>query len=126
MKSCPLSLLVLSLGVALAASGCVMPDQMSQIQKDLTDVRQQLREVRTDQDATVRKLEALESKPQQDENSIGRAEFADLSSQLDRVERCRACSWRSQRAVRWSANAPGNGMPGRSELRRNVEVRSRR
>jgi len=87
MKSRPLSMVVLSVGVALAAYGCVMPDQMNQIQKDLTDVRQQLREVRTDQDATVRKLEAIESKPQQDDNSIGRAEFADLSSQLDRVER---------------------------------------
>ena len=43
----------------LLAAGCVMPDQVSQMQNDLADVRRQLGEVRQSQDESARRLTEL-------------------------------------------------------------------
>ena len=46
----------------LSGMGCVMPDQLSQIQKDVADVRQELRRVQQDQEEALARLEALENR----------------------------------------------------------------
>lgn len=71
--------------LALLASGCVMPDQMAQLQKDVADVRQQLRRVQQDQDETIRKLDDMETRAANDESRVTRADFADLKVQVDQV-----------------------------------------
>jgi len=72
--------------LALAATGCVMPDQMSQLQKDVADVRQQLDRVEREQAELRQALDtAATAKPQ--EPAVGHAEFADLSFRVDQLAR---------------------------------------
>jgi len=78
---------LLGLGSLLVAGGCVMPDQLSQIQKDLADVRQQLRRVQTEQTQTTRKLEDLEAQAAEPSTRVDRAEIADLSLRVDQLTR---------------------------------------
>ena len=51
----------------LVSAGCVMPDQVSQMQKDLADVRRQVGEVRQSQDESTRRLTELEARRGGDE-----------------------------------------------------------
>lgn len=78
---------LLGLGTLLIAGACVMPDQLSQIQKDLADVRQQLRRVQTDQTQTTRKLEDLEAQAAEQSTRVDRAEIADLALRVDQLAR---------------------------------------
>jgi tol-pal system protein YbgF len=74
--------------VLLAAStACVMPDQLSQIQKDMADVRQQLREVQQDQAGISTRLDQLQDAASADQERITRAELADLAVRVDQVGR---------------------------------------
>ena len=68
--------------LTLAATGCVMPDQVSRMQKDLADVRQQLRQVQSDQSQSLRKLEELESRVSSSDDRVTRADFADLDVRI--------------------------------------------
>ena len=75
--------------VPLLASlaGCVMPDQLSQIQKDLADVRQQMNQLRSEQAEALRKLAEVEAQPEPDEDAVSRTEMADVGVRIDRVAR---------------------------------------
>jgi len=76
----PLALVAL---VATAA-GCVMPDQISKIQRDLGDVQQDLREVRRSQDEAEARMTSLEDKLQDDARAgLTRTEFADLKLRIE-------------------------------------------
>ncbi len=82
-----------TLVVALAAlsglsvtTGCVMPDQVSQLQRDVADVRDEMRGVREEQVATSERLERLENRLGSS-NSIEREEFADMRADLDQIAR---------------------------------------
>ena len=75
-------------GLVLIGSGCVMPDQLSQMEKDLADVRQELREIHDDQRAALTRmaeLETLANQPQ--DEAVSRDDLADLSIQIDQVAR---------------------------------------
>jgi len=72
---------------ALCSTGCVMPDQVSKMQKDLADVQEQLRRIEQDQSATRDTLEQLEAQASRREGQVTRAEFADLAFRLDQVAR---------------------------------------
>ena len=63
-------LLLLACCVPLSVSlwGCVMPDQFSQIEKDLADVRQQMSQLRREQAEALRKLAEMEARPADDED----------------------------------------------------------
>ena len=78
--------LVAALSVALAASGCIMPDQLAQYQKDVADVQQSLATVSKSQSELDKRLGALEGKSG-DDDTVKRAEIADLKAQLDTVVR---------------------------------------
>jgi len=78
--------LVAALSVALAASGCIMPDQLAQYQKDVADVQQSLATLSKSQSELDKRLAALEGKSGNDD-TVKRAEIADLKAQLDTVVR---------------------------------------
>jgi len=77
---------VAALSVALIASGCIMPDQLAQYQKDVADVQQSLATVSKSQAELDKRLAALEGKSG-DDDTVKRAEIADLKAQLDTVVR---------------------------------------
>ena len=66
--------------------GCVMPDQLSQIQKDLADVRHELREIQREQAEVLQKLAEVEA-PRADPDPVTRAEMADVTLSLQQVSR---------------------------------------
>lgn len=72
---------------ALCSTGCVMPDQVSKMQKDLADVQEQLRRIERDQSQTRDMLERLETQASRQEGQVTRAEVADLAFRLDQVAR---------------------------------------
>ena len=81
---------ILAVGVtalALTLLGCAMPDQISQIQKDLYDVQQDLREVRRGQDESQTRLAKLETRLEDDGEGISRKEFADLKLGIEDTTR---------------------------------------
>jgi tol-pal system protein YbgF len=70
---------VCAVALLLAVStACVMPDQVSQIQKDVADVRQQLRQVQQDQARTQESLDQLASQVASDEDRLTRSDLADI------------------------------------------------
>ena len=79
----PLALALAALG--LAAAGCVMPDKVSAIQKDLAEVRAEMQKVRQDQAAAAARLEAIEAKPSGQGELATRADVADLSVNVNEL-----------------------------------------
>jgi tol-pal system protein YbgF len=78
----------MSCGLLLAAcSACVMPDQLSQIQKDLADVRQQLRNVQDDQSDLSAAVRDLRAEAADNDEQVTRADLADLAVRLDQISR---------------------------------------
>jgi len=75
-----------ALPLLLAMTGCVMPDQMAQFQKDVTDVQQSLATVSKSQADMAKRLAALEAKTGGDD-TVKRAEIADLKARLDTIVR---------------------------------------
>jgi tol-pal system protein YbgF len=75
-----------ALPVLLATAGCVMPDQLTQIQKDVADVQQSLAAVSKSQSDISAKVTALE-KQVGSGDTVKRTEIADLKARLDDVVR---------------------------------------
>jgi tol-pal system protein YbgF len=76
---------------AAAATGCVMPDQLAQVQKDVADVQQHMRQLRDEQRDAIARLEAFEAsrrdEASRDDGRVSREEIADLQLSIDRVSR---------------------------------------
>jgi tol-pal system protein YbgF len=81
--------------IALAmvtSAACVMPDQVSQLQKDVADVQQQLTEMERDQKAAIERMEELAAEASREETPeavVTRAEIADVQMRLDEIDRDR-------------------------------------
>jgi tol-pal system protein YbgF len=81
--------------IALAmvtTAACVMPDQVSQLQKDVADVQQQLTQMERDQKAALERMEELAaeaSRVETPEAVVTRAEIADVQMRLDEIDRDR-------------------------------------
>lgn len=75
-----------ALPLLLATAGCVMPDQLAEFQKDVTDVQRSLVTVSNSQADMQKRLAALEAKTGGDD-TVKRAEIADLKAQLDTIVR---------------------------------------
>ena len=77
-----------ALGLALAApvlaglTGCVMPDQVSAIQKDVASIRTDLQQVRRDQADASKRLEALETRPKVEGDQATKADMADVTTSI--------------------------------------------
>ena len=75
-----------ALPLLLATTGCIMPDQLAQYQKDVTDVQQSLATVSKSQSDITKRLDALEKKAGGDD-TVKRAEIADMKARLDTIVR---------------------------------------
>ena len=75
-----------ALGLTVAASGCIMPDQLAQFQKDVTDVQTSLATVSKSQAELSKRIAALESQTDADD-TVKRSEIADLKARLDTIVR---------------------------------------
>jgi tol-pal system protein YbgF len=69
-----------------ALTGCVMPDQVARLQKDVADVQQQLSGVAKSQSELQAKLAGLESQVG-DGDVVKRSEIADLKVEMDALVR---------------------------------------
>ena len=85
------SIAAAGLALAAVATSCVMPDQLSQVQKDMADVQQRMRQLQNDQREAVARLAQSEatqrSEPQRDADPVTREEVADLILRIDGVKR---------------------------------------
>ncbi len=73
--------------LALFGIGCVMPDQVSQMQKDLADVQQQLAAIQQDQDEARQLMSDLRQTSRGGEERVSRADIADLDLRIDQTAR---------------------------------------
>ena len=79
--------IALAMLVPLAGTvGCVMPDQVAEMQKDVADVQAQLTGVAKSQKAIDEKLAALEAKVGSGD-TVKRSDIADLQARIDEVVR---------------------------------------
>jgi tol-pal system protein YbgF len=83
MRSAALGGLALA-AMLVASQGCVTPDQMARIQKDVADVRQKLNEIAKDQQAQREQLAAIETRLS-GEDTVKRSEVADLKLRFEEV-----------------------------------------
>ncbi|MBD3869248.1 MAG: tetratricopeptide repeat protein [Acidobacteria bacterium] len=83
MNRIPLRL-VLSAAIVLAlgSTGCVLPDHIGSLQKDISDVRSRIDQIETDQQASIQRLEALVREMDEGEDAPTRADFADLKLEI--------------------------------------------
>lgn len=77
---------VAALPLLLAVSGCVMPDQLAQYQKDVADLQASVAAVSKAQSEQGKRLAAIESKSGGDD-TVKRSEIADLKAQQDTIVR---------------------------------------
>jgi tol-pal system protein YbgF len=74
------------LTLVLSATGCIMPDQLAEYQKDVTDVQNSLAAVSKSEAEMSKRLAALESKTGNGD-VVKRSEIADLKAKLDEIVR---------------------------------------
>jgi tol-pal system protein YbgF len=74
---------------AILASGCVMPDQVARLEKDMADVHQDLLKIRKEQSESRERLAGVESKLA-GQDAVKRTEFADLRVRVDEIVRQQA------------------------------------
>lgn len=67
--------------------GCIMPDDIKQIEKDVADVKAQLRVVQRSQEDVDRKLIELATGQEGDTDAVTRDELLDLKLQTERLAR---------------------------------------
>lgn len=77
---------VVAAALALATA-CVMPDDISRLQKDVVDVQGQLRNVERTQEETEQRLDEMEGGATDPGETVTRAELADLQLRLEQVAR---------------------------------------
>ena len=70
----------------LLAVGCVLPDDFSKMEKSIADLRQELRDVKEAQAASNQRLDELAGSAGDDDDTVRRAEFADVKAQLGQIE----------------------------------------
>jgi len=76
--------------LAAMATGCVLPDQFSKLQKDVSAMQAQLVTIEQEQREAADRLENVAkniSATEGQQEQIGRAEFADLKLRLDEINR---------------------------------------
>jgi tol-pal system protein YbgF len=74
-------------GLLCAVGGCVMPDELSRMQKDVADVQQQLRSVERTQSDLETKLDEERAAPIEVGETLGPADLADVELRLDQFSR---------------------------------------
>jgi tol-pal system protein YbgF len=78
---------VLAIALLPLAAACVMPDEISKLQKNVVDVQQQLRRVEGNQTALERQLAEMESNAGEADDGVDREEMADVRLRLEQFSR---------------------------------------
>ena len=68
--------------LVLGSTGCVLPDHIGSLQKDISDVRSRMDQIETDQQASIQRLETLVREMEESEDAPTRADFADLKLEI--------------------------------------------
>jgi tol-pal system protein YbgF len=81
-------LLVGLLGIAIAGglTGCVMPDEVARLQKDVADLHQEIRRLEAKEAESLEKLRQMEGRLA-DGGGVSRADIADLRADMEMVTR---------------------------------------
>jgi len=69
----------------LGASGCIMPDQIAKIEKDVADVRSRLTRIEQAQAETQRDVEEVERRLAAAPSTVTREDWSDLDARVDQV-----------------------------------------
>jgi tol-pal system protein YbgF len=85
MKRIPTLLAMTGIGATLILSGCVMPDRVESMQKDLADIRQQLGQMQRNQDDSLTRLKELETQTDDTGDLVTKADLADVSVGIDQL-----------------------------------------
>ena len=76
------------LGIAaalVALAGCIMPDQIAKLEKDVTDVRSRLARMEQEQAESRRQVEEVSARLSQAGDGVTREDFSDLETQVTQV-----------------------------------------
>jgi tol-pal system protein YbgF len=71
---------------ALASAGCVLPDQIRSLERDVADVRAELEKIRVEQAAAERRLAGIEARAASGD-PVRREEFAAVRADMEEVRR---------------------------------------
>jgi len=71
--------------LGLGTAGCAMPDKVSAIQKDLSDIRASLQQVQKDQADSRTRLAALEARPAGEGEPATKADLADVTLSINQL-----------------------------------------
>lgn len=85
MKRIPILLAMTGIGATLILSGCVMPDRVESMQKDLADIRQQLGQMQRNQDDALTRLKEIETQAGDTGDLVTKADLADVSVGIDQL-----------------------------------------
>jgi tol-pal system protein YbgF len=86
----PLASTTIVVVAALTAAGCILPDEMKQLEQDVTKMRRDLDDVKQDQSDALGQLDRIEeqvSMATEQPEAVSRDDFADLTVQVQQVER---------------------------------------
>jgi tol-pal system protein YbgF len=78
---------VAAIGAMVLTSGCVLPDQMTKIQKDVADLQARLQRIEREQQESREKLDRIAEAVSEERDQVTRTEFADLKLHVDETVR---------------------------------------
>jgi tol-pal system protein YbgF len=74
-------------GILVLLTGCVMPDKVDDMQKNLADIQAELQKVQRGQSDTLDRLQALESQNSNDSEQVTKADLADVTVGISQISR---------------------------------------
>jgi tol-pal system protein YbgF len=78
----------LALGSLVAVlTGCVMPDKVTDMQKNLADIQTDIRQIRAGQEDAKERLTALEQRSTDNPDQVTKADLADVTVGIDQLSR---------------------------------------
>ncbi len=81
----PIVLVLASASLVLASVGCIMPDQVAKLEKDMSDVRARLARMEQAQAATKQAVQAVEQKLTDAPSGVTREDWSDLESRVSQI-----------------------------------------
>ena len=75
-------LLLAAAALSVGATGCVLPDHIGQIQKEIAGVQTRIQNLENDQEQAIQRLESLARDMENNEESVSRSDFADLKLEI--------------------------------------------
>lgn len=86
----PLASTIIVVFAVLTAAGCILPDEMKQLEQDVTKMRRELNDVKQDQADALGQLDRIEEQvaaATEQPEAVNRDDFADLAVQVQQISR---------------------------------------